>query len=163
MIDAVKRIHKRQRESGVEINFITISNCLVNMISPQLYHELLRPFDKQFENEFGNIAIHNCAWNINPYIEDYTTFSHLGYIDMGLDSDLKRAKEAFPDARRAVMYPPVDLGNKPLNSIKNDLKKIAQELAPCDIVFGDIEFDTPDEKIKFVLKICEELSAEHEM
>jgi hypothetical protein len=160
MIDTIKRIHERQRETGVEINFITISNCLVNMISPQLYQQQLLPFDKKFEQEFGNIAIHNCAWNINPYIDDYKTFPRLGYIDMGMDSDLKRVKESFPDARRAVLYPPVDLNEKSIETIKKDLIKISDELAPCDIVFGDIEYDTPDEKIHFVLKMCENLSTQ---
>ena len=159
MIEAIKRINEYQHKSGIDINFITISNCLVNMISPQLYHNLLLPFDKRIEKEFGNIAIHNCAWNINPYIDDYKTFTHLGYIDLGFDSDLNRVKESFPHARRAVIYPPVDLINKSIDTIKEDLIKISHELAPCDIVFADIEYDTPDEKIHFVLKTCEELSA----
>jgi hypothetical protein len=34
MIQGIRRLHERQRASGVEHRFVTISNCLVNLISP---------------------------------------------------------------------------------------------------------------------------------
>ncbi|MHC4432996.1 MAG: uroporphyrinogen decarboxylase family protein, partial [Planctomycetota bacterium] len=104
MIEAARRLHERQRRSGVEIGFITVSNCLVNMVSPQQYRELLLPFDRRIAEAFGCIGIHNCAWNADPYLDDYAGVPHVGYIDMGLDSDLVRARQMFGRARRALMY-----------------------------------------------------------
>lgn len=155
MVEAAKLLHKRQLESGVEVGFFTVSNCLVNMVSPEHYRDMLLPFDRRFGETFGCIGIHNCAWNADPYIDDYATVPHLGYIDMGLDSDLGRAREAIAHARRALMYTPMDLVNKSLEAIGADLERAAREYAPCDVVVGDIEAGTPDERIMAFLKLCD--------
>lgn len=158
MTEAIKRLHERQRKSGVNINFMTVSNCLVNMISPRQYRDLFLSFDQRFQAEFGCIAIHNCAWNADPYIEDYSKIKNLGYIDMGLDSDLARAGRMIPNARRALMYTPMDLANKPWDQIRDDMEKIARDYGPCDIVAADIEADTPDERVQALIDLCEEIS-----
>ena len=77
---------------------------------------------------------------------------------MGMDSNLIRTREAFPNARRALMYRPTDLANKPLQTIEADLEKIARQYAPCDIVVADIEADTPDERILAFLKLCNRIN-----
>lgn len=158
MTEAIKQLHERQRKSGVDINFMTVSNCLVNMISPRQYRDLFLSFDQRFQGEFGCIAIHNCAWNADPYIEDYSKIKNLGYIDMGLDSDLARARQMIPDARRALMYTPMDLANKPWDQIRDDMERIARDYGPCDIVAADIEADTPDERVQALVDLCEEIS-----
>jgi len=158
MSDGIKWLHGRQKKSGVDINFMTVSNCLVNMISPEQYRDLFLPFDLRFEKEFGCIAIHNCAWNANPYIEDYSKIANLGYIDMGMDSDMARVRELIPGARRAIMYTPMDLANKSWDQIREDMEKIAREYGPCDIVAADIEAGTPDERVQALIDLCEEIS-----
>ncbi|MHC4461824.1 MAG: uroporphyrinogen decarboxylase family protein [Planctomycetota bacterium] len=158
MIEAAKRLHKRQLESGVKVGFFTVSNCLVNMVSPEHYRDILLPFDVRIAEAFGCIGIHNCAWNADPYIGDYATIPNLGYIDMGLDSDLARAKEAIAHARRALMYTPMDLANKSLEAIRADMERVAREYAPCDVVVGDIDAGTPDKRILAFLELCGEIN-----
>jgi len=155
MIDAAQRLYKRQHQSGVDIQHFTISNCLVNMISPEQYRDLLLPYDKHIAEIFGLIGIHNCAWNADAYIQDYATIPNVGYIDMGLESNLIKAKAAFPNARRAIMYTPMAVANKELDEIEKDLEQIAGEYGPCDIVFADIESDTPDKRVIEIIKLCE--------
>ena len=157
IIDAAGRLHERQLKSGVEINFFTISNCLVNMVSPDIYRELLLPFDKKIQEAFGQLSVHNCSWNANPYVEYYASIPNLGYIDMGIESDLTRARNLFPDARRALMYTPMDLVNKSLEQIRKDLEKIAGDFAPCDIIVADIDLGTPDERVIDFIKLCEDI------
>lgn len=159
MIEACRRVRAVQQESGFEVSFFTVSNCLVNMVSPKVYREMLLPYDLRLADSFEGIGIHNCAWNANPYLSDYATVPGLKYIDMGMDSDLKRAREMIPDARRAIMYTPMDLANKSLPAIRVDMERIAEEYAPCDVVLADIEWRTPDERVLDVLKICNELSS----
>jgi hypothetical protein len=77
---------------------------------------------------------------------------------MGQDSDLSRARAAFPHARRAIMYTPMDLANKSLGAIRLDLERIVRDYAPCDLVLADIEAGTPDDRVLQVLAMCEELS-----
>jgi hypothetical protein len=158
MIEAARRLHARQRTSGVEIGFFTVSNCLVNMVSPRQYAELLLPFDCRIAEVFGCLGIHNCAWRADPYVDHYAAVPHLAYIDMGLDSDLRRARDTFPSARRAIMYTPMDLASKPLEAIHHDLEQIALDYAPCDLVLADIDDGTPDSRVLDILKRCEELS-----
>ncbi len=158
MIEGAKRLHKRQLESGVKVGFFTVSNCLVNMVSPEHYRDLLLPFDVRIAEAFGCIGIHNCAWNADPYIGDYAAVPNLGYIDMGLDSDLARAREAIANARRGLMYTPMDLVNKSLEMIRVDLERVAREYAPCDVVVGDIEAGTPDERVLAFLELCGEIN-----
>ena len=162
MSECIRRLHDKQEKSGVKIDFMTVSNCLVNMISPQQYQDLFLPYDQRFADEFGAIAIHNCAWNADPYVEDYSKVKNLGYVDMGMSSDMVRARELITDARRALMYTPMDLANKEWDEVKADIEKIADEYGPCDLVIADIEADTPDEKVHNVLQLCEQISSRKE-
>jgi len=158
MVEAARRLHQRQRAAGVDVNFFTVSNCLVNMVSAEHYRDLLLPFDRRIAETFGCIGIHNCAWNADPYVPHYATLPNVAYIDMGLSSDLSAAKAAFGCARRAVMYTPMDLVNKPLEAIRRDLERIARDYAPCDVVVADIQAGTPDERVLSFIELCRKLS-----
>jgi uroporphyrinogen-III decarboxylase len=161
MIQAAGMLQKRQRETGASYSFFTVSNCLVNMIQPELYQEFILPFDKRISDAFGSIGIHNCAWNATPYLDDYASVPKVGYIDMGIDSDLSRARSLFPQTRRALMYTPMDLAAKPIGDIQNDLEYVAGNYGPCDIVAADIEAGTPDGKVLDFIHLCGQLSLKY--
>lgn len=154
MIDGIKLLHRRQKKSGVDEKFATISNCVVNMISAEQYREHVLPYDMKIREKFEKFGIHNCAWVVDPYMEAYATVPRLGYIDMGITSDLKKAKRLFPETRRNVLYTSMDLANKSKGQIRSDFEKIADELAPCDVGLPDIEVDVPDEKVHFAMDLC---------
>jgi hypothetical protein len=105
---------------------------------------------------FPGFGVHNCAWNVDPYIADYAGIPNLGYVDMGLESDLAQAKRLCPHARRAVMYTPTDLANKPLDAIRADLVRLRRQLSPCDIVMADVDHGTPDQRVLAFARIAEE-------
>ena len=158
MIQTARLVHKRQRASGVNVRHFSTSNCVVNMVSPEIYRRLLLPFDLQLRRAFELFGVHNCAWNVDPYIEAYATIPRLGYVDMGLESDLARAKFCCPNARRAVMFSPAELNEKPLEWIRSELERVRKELAPCDVVLADVDVETPDERVISVFRMCEELT-----
>jgi len=158
MIEGMQAVYKRQGRTGVVVQHATVSNCLVNMVSPATYREHLFPYDKTIATAFPHFGVHNCAWNVDPYLADYAGLPALGYIDMGLESDLVRAKRLCPDARRAVMYTPKDLVAKSLDEIRADLSRIRRELGPCDVVMADIDHETPDERVLAFARIAEGLS-----
>ncbi len=162
MMDGARRLYERQRRTGVEVGHFTISNCLVNMVSAEQYRDFLLPFDRQIAEEFGVLGIHNCAWNADPYNPHYAAIPNVAYIDMGLESDLQAAREAFPDARRALMYTPMDVAEKSSEEIRNDLTCIARDYGPCDVVFADIEWGTPDERVMELVALCAEVSHTHD-
>jgi uroporphyrinogen-III decarboxylase len=158
MIDAARRLHRRQRATGFEVAFFTVSNCLVNLVSPELYREFLYPCDRRLADAFGALGVHNCAWNVDPYLDTYASLPNVAYIDMGLESDFTRARALLPDARRAVMYRPTELADKPLTEIERDLDRICRELGPCDLVAADIESGTPDERVAALVNLCRRMS-----
>lgn len=157
MRQGLQRLHQRQRTSGVDTRFVTVSNCLVNMVSPKVYRELLLPWDQKLAAIYGCVGVHNCAWSATPYLEAYAQVPGVAYVDMGIKSDLARARRLFPAARRAVMYTPMDAANKALPEIEADFQIIAREYGPCDIVVADLEAGTPDTRVMDLLSVCARL------
>lgn len=158
MIDGIKRLYERQRKTGVELAHVTISNCLVNLISPDDYEEFLLPFDRQIADSFEMIGVHNCAWNADGYTAQYATLPDVAYIDMGIESDLRTAKARFTNARRALMYTPMDVREKSIEAITSDFEHIACNYGPCDIVLADIDYGVPDERVRELIDLCRRLS-----
>ena len=157
-----QKVQKRQRKSGFYINHFCVSNCTVNMVSPKIYREFLLPYDKKIaESGFERFGMHTCNWNVTPYLEEIKKLPKVGYLDMGIMSDMKKVKEMFPEARRAVMYSPVRLQEASLDEIKKDMKKIYHELSPCDIVMADIQASTSVRRVNDFLQICKNLEVKN--
>jgi hypothetical protein len=74
------------------------------MVSPGQYETLLLRLDRRLAEAFRSFGIHNCAWNANPYLSAYASLPNVAYVDMGWNTDLRRARELFPQARRAVIW-----------------------------------------------------------
>ena len=152
-------VQRRQRASGFEIDLLSMSNCVMNMISPAAYRELVLPHDRALSEEFQRFGIHTCNWDVTPYLEALREIPKMGYLDMGMMSDMSRAREMFPDARRAVLYPPVWLERKSPAELRADLTRIWRELAPCDVVMADITDTTEAEKVNAFLQIAGEIES----
>ena len=159
MIRLATMVQKRQRESGFTINQFSVSNCVVNMISPQMYREFVFPYDRKIALRFERFGVHTCNWNINPYVQIFLELPNLGYLDMGMESDLEKVKTLFPETRRAVMYWPTKLQDAAIEELKNDMERVYRELAPCDVVMADIQASTPDKRVNELLEICSNLAS----
>jgi hypothetical protein len=155
MISGLHLLHQKQRATGLDYDFATVSNCCVNMLSPDQYAEFILPYDRRIAGAFGVIGVHNCAWNADPYLEHYASIPDLGYIDMGLESNLARARDLIPNARRALMYTPMDLAQKSWEEIRRDVERFVDTYAPCDIVVADIDSDVPDERVIALAELCQ--------
>jgi hypothetical protein len=122
------------------------------MVSPAQYEEFVRPLDAALSTQFPMFGIHTCSWKADPYLEQLHTIEKMGYLDTGMMSDLSRIKRMFPDTRRAVLYSPVELGNKSIKAIQVDIERIRREYAPCDIVMADVENTTTEERVREFLE-----------
>jgi len=159
MIQLAQRVQERQRRSGFYINQLSVSNCVMNMISPQAYKNFAYPYDKKIAESFEYFGVHTCNWNVTPYIKVLSELPKLGYLDMGMDSDMVKVKETFPETRRAVLYSPVKLQDASIDEIHEDMEKIYRELAPCDVVMADIQASTPDSRVNELMEICRRLES----
>ena len=83
MIRLATTVQKRQRESGFTINQFSVSNCVVNMISPQMYRAFVFPYDRRIALRFERFGVHTCNWNVNPYVRAFQEFPNLGYLGHG--------------------------------------------------------------------------------
>lgn len=162
MSEAIRRLYEKQKASGFEVEFATVSNCLVNMISPEQYEQFVLPHDIKISETFGCIGVHNCAWKADPYLDFYAQIPNVGYIDMGIESDMKKAKELFGNTRRALMYTPMAMHNNTMETIEKDVRKIADEYGPCDLIVADIDVDTPDDRVLEFYTFCENISKKYE-
>lgn len=154
---AAQLIQRRQQASGFAINLLSMSNCVMNMVSPQAYREFVLPHDLGLSDQFERFGIHTCNWDVTPYLEVLREIPKMGYLDMGMMSDMARVRELFPDARRAVLYPPVWLEKKPSEEIRHDVERIERELSPCDIVMADITDTTEPARVNEFLRIVEDV------
>lgn len=155
MIALARRVQARQRASGFAINQFSISNCVMNMISPRMYQRFLLPRDARIAAGFERFGVHTCNWNVTPYLRVLGQLPKVGYLDMGMDSEFVKVKAAFPDTRRAVLYSPVNVQDAPLADLRRDMQRIARELAPCDVVLADLQAHTPDARVNAFLDLCQ--------
>lgn len=157
MIGFAQKVQARQRQSGFYINQLSVSNCTVSMISPKHYREFVFPYDNKIAQSFERFGVHTCNWDVTPYADALQVLPNVGYLDMGMVSDMKHIRDMFPQARRAVMYSPVALHSAPLAAIRQDMEQIYTELAPCDVVMADIQAITPDSRVNELLNICRDI------
>jgi len=155
-----KRVQARQRVSGFYVNLLSMSNCVMNMVSPEQYEEFVLPLDLYLSTQYERFGIHTCNWDATPYLEPLRKIQKMGYLDTGIKADLGRIKGMFPETRRAVLYGPVQLENNSEAQILSDLKRIAGEYAPCDIVMADVENTTPDSRVRWFLEAVEQTEQE---
>ncbi len=148
---------ERQRRSGFAVDQLDVSNCTINMISPRMYGEFVAPYDRRIAEGFARFGVHTCNWDATPYFAQLQTLPKLGYLDMGVMSDLAQARAMFPEARRAVMYSPVRLHDATTAELADDMRFIYENCAPCDVVMADIQAATPDSRVRELLSICEGL------
>lgn len=157
MIRLARMVEERQRQSGFDIDLLSVSNCVVNMISPEQYREFVQPQDRRIAGSFTRFGVHTCEWDVTPYIEVFSELPRVGYLDMGIMSDLPRVRAAFPDSRRALLYSPAKLKEASPAELRRDMGRIARELAPCDVIADDILAETPDERVRELLAVCRQL------
>jgi hypothetical protein len=56
------------------------------------------------------------------------------------------------------MITPTEFAEESAARLLDTLQRIAAECGPCDVVVADLEAGTPDEKVRWLLACCENLS-----
>ena len=158
MIWLATTVEERQRASGFDIDLLSVSNCVMNMISPDAYKEFVYPHDRRIAESFDRFGVHTCEWDVTPYIEVLSELPKLGYLDMGMMSDMARVRRTFPDTHRVVICSPYILEDSDPKTIEKDMTEIYTKLGPCDVVVDDIHPDVPDERVRDLLEICDRVA-----
>lgn len=154
-----RRVQQRQRESGFDIDLLSLSNCTVSMISPGQYEAFILPLDKELSRHYSRFGIHTCNWVADPYLEAMRKIETMGYLDTGINSDLPRIKQMFPHTRRALLLTPGEVESASASALEEMIQRIHREYAPCDIVLADVESTTPDSRVVEFLELVKEEEA----
>src|SRR5450756_1370233 len=93
MIALAQRVQERQRRSGFAIDQLDVSNCVMNMISPRAYQAFVFPYDRRIAESFRCFGVHTCNWNVTPYLRVLGELPRVGYLDMGMMSDMRQARD----------------------------------------------------------------------
>ncbi|MCK5343331.1 MAG: hypothetical protein KAR20_07995, partial [Candidatus Heimdallarchaeota archaeon] len=122
-------------------------NCLVNMMSPQMYEKYFLKFDRLFNQSFDYFGIHTCNWTVDPYLDMIAEVGKLEYLDMGTDSDLDKVHKLFPDLTPSVFFHPEKLRSLSLSQIESEITELGKKIGRGYILFSDLAVGTSDEQI----------------
>lgn len=151
------RVQARQRTSGVDIDLLSVSNCVVSMISPEMYERYILPHDLALSKQFARFGIHTCNWNVTPYMEKLTAIERMGYLDMSASSDLEKARRLFPNTRLAIFFTPGDIETLSLDAMEREFHRIASLSSPCDVIFADMTLNTSDQKLNALIDLADKI------
>ena len=145
---AAHAIRKWQSQAHATPTYFVTCNCLINMISPEMYRTRLLKFDQRFNDSFDIFGIHTCNWTVDPYLDAISQIEGLGYLDMGPQSDLDRIHALFPDLTPSVFFHPEKLRALSTNEIEREISELGQRIIRGYILLSDLEVGTSDEQIK---------------
>jgi hypothetical protein len=153
-IDGVMHLVREWQGSG-RLTHIVNCDCLINMISPDLYREHLLPYERRFSESFDLFGIHTCNWKVDPYLPAISDVrDRLNYLDMGSDSDIGRVHDLFPDIEPAVFYHPEKLRRFSRAQVAREIDELCRKLGKGTILLSDLEAGTSDSVIRDVFEVA---------
>ncbi len=147
LIQLVHKIRKWQDPQKNMPTYIVTSNCTVNMISGEMYQDLLLSYDLKLAHAFDIFGMHNCGWRVDPYIDSYAKIEDLAYLDMGGDTDIARVHKAFPQLSLTFFYPPDVFRRQNPDQIYTEIKNIGKAINKGYILLSDLDVGVGDEQV----------------
>jgi len=155
-------------EKTVEYNYqigyrglVRILNCMVELVSPDMYEEWLLPYDQKiFELAMKNdmtFGIHHCGHFTGKIIDNYRQIPDFAYLQVGFDSDLEKTIRMFPEAELYYIFDPVYCMNeskaniaKKAEDILYQAKDAAKDLS---VGVGAIDYGVPLENLQVIFDV----------
>jgi hypothetical protein len=117
------------------------------MISEQHYRTFVMPYDRKLSDHWPAFGIHNCGWTVDAYAKAYSEIRPLGYLDFGIQSDLRALKGLFPRTVLTVILNPDDvIGREPVE-VRRTLEKLRDSLHDCRILLGSLDGRTSSAEV----------------
>lgn len=138
ILKSQKLIQSRQRKSGYDVDMLVPADCVINMVSPSMYEQFLFQYDKLLVESFAYSGLHTCNWNVTPYLDVLKGIDNLGYLDMGINSEVLKVQECFPTTRKSVLLSPMFL-KEDWKKQKSQIDKVARAMNPVDFTMGSID------------------------
>ena len=130
-------------------------DCLINMLSPDIYRQRLCRYERMFADRFELFGIHTCNWTVDPYLDVIAGMSdRIDYLDMGSQSDLEKVHRLFPDLRPAVFYHPENVRRLSVERITQEIGELCRRIGCGYILLSDLEAGTADRHVRAVYDVA---------
>jgi uroporphyrinogen-III decarboxylase len=106
----------------VQPQMFIVSNCTVDMISPDMYETYLLPCDQAICRSFPLFGVHHCGKHTEMFAESYRNVGKLYFVEVGAGSDCKKVRKIFPETHLNLRYSPVRLMEVSRSELKKDIK-----------------------------------------
>lgn len=136
--------------------FLT-SNCTVDMISADMYENILLKYDIKLAESFNSFGVHHCGQSTQRHIKAYAKIPNLTFVEAGYGSDLDAVVNALPEnVAINARYGPVRLQTVKKEDLEHDLKDIYSKIKNriCSISCVGIDGDIEDARVADFLSIC---------
>ena len=148
--------HIRDWQGSGGPDHVVVCDCLINMLSPELYRERLYRYEEMFAESFDLFGIHTCNWTVDPYLDAIAGISdRIDYLDMGAESDLEKVHRLFPDLKPSVFYHPEKLRQCSVEEITRDIGELCRKIGQGYILLSDLEEGTADSHIRAVYEVAD--------
>lgn len=123
---------------------VTLANCNVTMISPEVYADMVRPYDVRFIEAAAASQgvppccdLHHCSVPADPFADAYRAIPGLRSLQASVRSDLPALHAALPATAFSGMITPVELLTQPhaevLAGVERALETGVRDLALWDV------------------------------
>ena len=144
----VHRVREWQDPTGERPSFFVNCNCLMNMMSGEMYRQQLFDYDRRFSESFDIFGIHTCNWSVDPYLDALAEIKDIDYLDMGPDTDLDKVHKLFPELRPSVFLHPEKFRSLSVSEIKREITELGKRIGRGYILLSDLETGTTDNQIR---------------
>ncbi len=159
-----RRVKARTGNIAISVNRIiatfnpgifTIPNCSLQMISPEMYQELLLEYDTWLGQQLPPLGFHHCASNAHLFAPLYARAGSV-YLDVGWGSDVAACRAALPDAWLSLRLNPAGMLSATAEEATTDVETLLEahgapwdQVAVCCI---NMDYGTSDEVVRAIFQ-----------
>jgi len=141
--------------NGTKLHF---GDCAATMVSPTVYENACIPLYIDLMKQFDAAVMHSCGPS-SHLLDLFARIPNLSQLQLGYGTDLKKARELFPDSSIQAYYGPAALMFQDTTAIEKDLWRMAEELEGNFLIDGtSIDPNTPEPKLYAYLNTARKIN-----
>ena len=150
------------RRVGWRVTKIHFGDCAATMLSPALFLQSNAVVVREImeEGNFSGCTQHSCGPS-SHLLEAFQELPRVEELQLGYGTDLRRARELFPESKIVAYYTAAALLNESPETIRWNLRSMCEALQDHFVIFGSsIDARTPEENLRAFFSVAEEVNRE---
>ena len=148
------------RRVGWKLTQIHFGDCAATMLSPELFVRSNAAVAREImeEGRYEGCVQHSCGPS-SHLLEAFQELPRVEEFQLGYGTDLKRARELFPETKIVAYYTAAALLNETPETIRRNLYAMCEALQDRFVIFGSsIDARTPEENLRTFFSVAEEVN-----